>query len=766
MAPHHAQIPAGCISATADRRIPNEVAAPSGRVCHEVTRPGVDFATVDLENCHREPIHIPGYIQPHGLLFALDLQRRLTHVSRGAHAMLPGLPPLGAAWPISPSGLSEALWKAVSTALSDAETGQESAPLSLEVAFADAVFDAVIHANDDRLIVELEKRASAAVDLAAFALLAHRSMGQLRNRKDIATLLREAVSTVRQLTGFDRVMAYRFHQDESGEVAVEECVPELEPFLHRRFPASDIPVQARALYVRNPLRLIADVDDEQVQIDAEDPTARPLDLSHSVLRSVSPIHIEYLRNIQVQASMSLSIVVNGRLWGLIACHHGSAHRAPYAVRMTCDVLSQILSSSVQSSVERSASKRRIAAGVVIKQMTQALNAEAFASNFEGLAESLGHVIAFDASLCAYGGIRSKTELSNDTASLLLRWLDTGGDDNLVAIHEASKLPGPLQAALWPYCGLLAISIDRVNRGWIVLLRREQIETIVWSGIPAKLERIGPLGARLTPQGSLAEWRQTVEGTSIDWSEQELVIAHDLMEALGRAGAANAARLEMARAQMLAILGHDLRDPLQTIAMMGHMLEKGISSPQAGKRIATAIGRMQRLIGEVFEMSRLKAGLGLGLTLTLGDLVAFVRTLVEDAQLTHSESEVMMEAPPKVWTEFDPDRMAQVVSNLLSNARNHGVIGAPIWVRLSAESGQATLSVANQAPPIADAELGTLFDPFKPRSVGNARNPGGLGLGLYIASEIVKGHGGTLGYSHDGTWVTFTATLPQIAGMVP
>jgi len=654
------------------------------------------------------------------------------------------------------------LWKAVSAALSDAETGQESAPLSIEVASADAVFDAVIHANDNRLIVELEQRACPSRDLTEFALLAHRSMGQLRNRKDIATLLREAVSTVRNLTGFDRVMAYRFHQDDSGEVVAEERAPQLDPFLHRRFPASDIPVQARALYVRNPLRLIANVNDEQIPIDAEDPTERPLDLSHSVLRSVSPIHVEYLRNIKVHASMSLSIVVHGRLWGLIACHHGTGHRAPYAVRMTCDVLSQLLSSSVQSNVERGASKRRLAAGVVIKQMTQALSTENFASTFDGLASSLSEVIAFDASLCAYGGIRSKTVLPPDTASMLLRWLDAGGDHHVIAIHEANKLPEPLQAALRPYCGLLAICIDRINRGWIVLLRREQIETIVWSGIAAKLQRIGPLGARLTPQGSLAEWRQTVEGTAVDWTEQELAIAHEMMEALGRAGTANAARLEMARAQMLAILGHDLRDPLQTISMMGQMLQHGIASPHAayGKRIATAIGRMQRLIAEVFEMSRMKAGLGLGLSLVPGDLVAFVRTLVEDAQLAHPESEIRMESPPALTTLFDPDRMAQVVSNLLSNARNHGLIGEPIWVRLANEHGQAILSVANLAPPIADAELGSLFDPFKPRSIGNVRNPGGLGLGLYIASEVAKGHGGKLEYSHDGTRVTFTVTLPQ------
>ena len=733
-----------------------------------MTAKGVDLATVDLDNCHREPIHVPGFIQPHGLLFALNFQGWLTHVSRGAYETLPGLPLLGASWPVSSAGMHPELWKAVTAALNDGETGQESAPLKLEVAVemasGDVVFDAVIHVNDDRLIVELERRASSSTDLTAFALLAHRSMDQLRNRKDIAILLREAVSAVRQLTGFDRVMAYRFHADDSGEVVAEECLPELESFLHRRFPASDIPPQARALYVCNPLRLIADIDDDQVPIDAADATARPLDLTYSVLRSVSPIHIEYLRNIHVQASMSLSIVVHDRLWGLIACHHGVRHRVPYAVRMTCDVLSQVLSSSVQSNVERSAAKRRLAAVAVIERMAQALRKQTLASSVASDVEALGKVIDFDASLCVLSGFHLQSDLSVASAALLLRWLDAGGDSDVVAVHEACQLPELLQAALRPFCGLLALCIDRVNRSWIVLLRREQVQTIVWSGIPAKLQRIGPLGTRLTPQGSLAEWRQTVEGTAVAWSEQDRAIAYDLTEALGRAGAAQAARQARARAQMLAILGHDLRDPVHSISMMGELLERGAArSPvEYGARITSAIGRMKRLIGEVFEMSRVTSGLGLNLALVPGDLVAFISALVDDARMAHPESIILLESPSSLMARFDPDRMAQVMSNLLSNARNHGLSREPIWVRVADDAGCATLSVANLAPPIAQAQLGTLFDAFKPESVGNVRNPDGLGLGLYIASEVAKGHGGTLAYSHDGSRVTFTLALPRLA----
>jgi chemotaxis family two-component system sensor kinase Cph1 len=725
----------------------------------------IDFATVDLDNCHWEPIHVPGRVQPHGVLIALNLQGHLTHASQNAASMLPGLPALGAKLP---HGDDEAgaplrpLWEAIAAVLSDTVTGRESAPLNMEVASGSTVFDAVLHSHDSRIIVELERRASSAVDVAAFALLAHRSMGQLHSRKDIATLLGEAVRTVRQLTGFDRVMAYRFHPDDSGEVVTEEHEPGLEPFLHRRFPASDIPVQARALYVLNPLRLIADVNDEQVPIDAHDPAARPLDLSHSVLRSVSPIHIEYLRNIHVAASMSLSIIVHGRLWGLIACHHASAHRVPYAVRMTCDVLSRVLSSAVQSAVEGLAAKRRRASAEISKRLKDLLErTDDFASGFSAQVEALAHVIHFDDALCVYGGVRSASTLSADAASVLLQWLDAGKDD-LVVVQRADQLPEPVQNAVRPLCGLLALCIDRVNRGWIVLLRREQIQTIVWSGIPAKLERIGPLGVRLTPTGSMAEWRQTVEGTAVGWDDTDRAIAQDLLETLGPASAAKAARMAVAQAQLLAVLGHDLRDPLHTISMMGQLLELDGTDRQAGygKRIARAIGRMQRLLGEVFEMSRLKAGLGLALSVAPGDMAGFVRTLVEDADVAYPETEVLMDIPAVLEADFDPDRMAQVLNNLLSNARNHGVAGEAVWITLRDEAPHVVLQVANKAPPLPKAAIETLFDPFKPGSVGNVRNPGGLGLGLYIVSEIAKGHGGRIEYRYDGTRVIFTVTIPR------
>lgn len=739
------------------------ISGPGSRL---VKRAAVDLATVDLDNCHKEPIHIPGHVQPHGVLLALDFSGYLTHRSRNAADLLPDLPPLGTLLGLSHLGSDPALWNAIESALHDAETLHEDTSTTVEATIHAMALDVVVHTFDRRVIVELERRQPEHGDLASFALMAHRAMGRLRSRRDVATMLAEATTTIRALTGFDRVLAYRFQHDDSGEIVAEAKIDRLKPYLNRRFPAADIPVQARLLYVRNPLRLIANVHDEQVPIDTHDVSERPLDLSHSMLRSVSPIHIEYLKNIEVAASMSLSIVVAGRLWGLIACHHGEAHLVPYATRMACDVLSQVLSSSVQTAVERKAGIRRLGAAQVQRKLADSLaQQDNFAEGFAAQSDALRQVLPFDSAACSYGGTQwADSAMPVESVSPLLRWLETH-ELNLVSFHDAKALPAPLRAELEPLCGVLAFCFDRINKGWIVLLRREQIQKVTWSGPPDKVERMGPHGKRLTPAGSMAEWQQDVEGTSLPWDDADQAIARALLEELGRTAGLRAARNEMARSQLLAVLGHDLRDPLQTISMMGQLLERsGVDTstqPRFGKRITESIGRMQRLIGDVFDMSRLHAGLGLGLRHVPGDLAALIRGLVDDALVAHPLVPVIIDLPDTLVAEFDADRVAQAVGNLVSNARNHGIVGEKIWVKLGVDGRMAIIEISNTAPAIAADAVATLFDAFKPQSVGNVRNPGGLGLGLYIASEVAKGHQGGLAYSHDGERVCFRISIPLV-----
>ncbi|MDZ5457523.1 ATP-binding protein [Azohydromonas lata] len=725
----------------------------------QVLPPGT---VISLDNCDREPIHVPGAIQPHGALLALDRLGRLSHASANARALLGPLPafgqPLRASDLGSQAAAHELIREALRTNAVDGELGLRSAPMELD----GHCFDAVVHAHNQHVICEFERREQSAEERAAFAQKAYRSMGSLKRQPSIERLMEEAVAQIRDMTGFDRVMGYRFRHDDSGDVVAEARRDDLEPYLGRRYPASDIPAQARRLYVLNTLRLIADVTYEPVPLLAGDAASPPLDLSHSVLRSVSPIHVEYLRNLGVAASMSVSIVVGARLWGMIACHHMAPLQVPFAVRLACDVLAQLLASTVQSldakareaSVARAAWLRteligRVATGETVEDV---LVAEA-----PLIADNLG----CDALVVA-GGERLHVHGLVDAAwaQALLGAL-ARREGTLVHITRAEELPSSPDGAAPPatsrYCGVLALGYDRAGGGWLIGLRREQVQTIRWGGKPDKAIAHGPLGPRLTPRGSFAEWRETVHGTAVPWDETQLEIARQLLDALSRAHADRVMTLDRARTQLWAVLGHDLRNPLQSISMAAQVIGRAGSSERMNSVLRNSAHRMERLIADVLDISRLQSGLGLGMSFQCTDLVPLLEQLVEEVLVAYPETVIARKLPAQLRADVDAGRFAQVIANLLSNARQHGSGGIVIEARQ--EAGEAVIVVCNPSKPIPSDIAASLFDPFKRESLRNARNPSGMGLGLYIANQVARGHGGQLRYEARGNDVCFTLRLP-------
>jgi signal transduction histidine kinase len=237
----------------------------------------------------------------------------------------------------------------------------------------------------------------------------------------------------------------------------------------------------------------------------------------------------------------------------------------------------------------------------------------------------------------------------------------------------------------------------------------------------------------------------------------------MLSELLRASNARRAQTESTRAQLLAMLGHDLRDPLHSINMAGTLLERGSSignaQPTLGKRIQSSSNRMQRLIGQVLDMSRIDGGLGLGMVLEPIDLAALADDLVDEMRLAYPTITYEYATPGPTLVRADAGRMAQVLSNLLSNARHHGHVGHPIRVALHAGAGSATLEVANNGSPIAEELAATLFNPFKRTSLHNPQNRTGMGLGLYIVASIVREHEGEISYRHEGGQVVFSVRLP-------
>ena len=305
-------------------------------------------------------------------------------------------------------------------------------------------------------------------------------------------------------------------------------------------------------------------------------------------------------------------------------------------------------------------------------------------------------------------------------------------------------------------GSLAAGFDPGANGWLIALRREQIETVRWAGPPDEPIRTGPLGDRLSPRGSFDEWKQLVRDTAEDWSEIELEIASQVVSDLVRHAGIRHAENERARTQLLAILGHDLRDPLQSINMAAYVMQSRGVSPDLSGRILSTSDRMKNLVSHVLDLSRISAGIGLGLQRERADLGKLLDDLVDERRLSTPELDIQVRAARDLFVEFDAQRISQVVGNLLGNARHHGTPGHPIQVELAAEAGGALLRISNVAPPIPEDVASQLFVAFKQRGAGQTR---GLGLGLYIAHEIVTAHGGQLGYRYAEPNVVFEMRLP-------
>ena len=714
--------------------------------------------TVNLENCDREPIHIPGSIQPHGALIALDRLGRLTHVSENVRQLLgcelvPGTMLRADAF-ASDGQPQPAVYQAISDALH-----RERAARAFVAKVNGAEFDVVLNRNGDALICEFEGRESGA-DLSSFAQLAYGSLEELKRAASIQALLDTAVSAVREMTGFDRVMGYRFAYDDSGEVLSEARTDALDPFLGRRYPASDIPAQARRLYVLNTLRLIADVAYKPVPILAAAGRREPLDLSYSVLRSVSPIHVEYLTNMGVHASMSVSIVIGGKLWGMIACHHMAPKLVPYPVRMAVDVMAQVIAATIQSIT---ASERESAIARAAYFRSEAVSAVAEGVDIVELvvrdSSALKAALPSDALLLALdGAVRVDDGVDPEWAQAVCTWLNGHGDP-LVHVFSLADLPP------WPahvprderFCGLLALRLDERRGTWLVALRRERVLTIRWGGKPDKVIAHGPLGPRLTPRGSFDEWRETVRDTASPWNAIELEIATQLREALERAIAAKSAEQDALRSQVWAMLGHDLRNPLQSINMANRGIERGLDPDRLNSVIRNSTVRMNRLLSDVLDLSRLQRGQGLTFTMEQVDLGALLRQLLEEISVAHAAVAISSDIPERLLLQGDAGRLSQLFANLLSNARHHGRGDIAVSARVDAQG--IVVVVSNKGDPIPEALAASLFDPFKNSSLHNPRNRTGMGLGLYIAHQVAIGHSGTIDYVPGEGTVSFVVSLP-------
>ena len=485
---------------------------------------------VDLTNCDREPIHILGRVQSYGMLIAVTPDWIINHVSVNvadelSHSAedLIGMP------------LNEFMTRSV---VHDIRAGLQMLGTTdaIERMFAMDAFgngrkyDIGVHYSGRSIIMEFER--NDARDRQDQISVIRPMIDRIARARNTVQACDLAARQLKSFTGFDRVMVYRFDKDDSGEVVAEAVKPGMDSFKGLRYPASDIPKQARELYKRNLLRIISDVNDDGVEIiPARSPEGNPLDLSLSVTRAVSPIHLEYLRNMGVEASMSVSIIRRGKLWGLFACHHESPLTLPFEVRTAAELFAQLFSfvlDQKENDLERDHHRR--AQSVHDQIMTQLADGASLSENFEMIVEAIQNVIPFDSAIGWIDGqlLNVGRVPTPDQCLRLTRFLNTTAAGQVYATECLEKSFEPAADFADIACGALALPVSRVPRDYLVLFRQEIVRSVTWAGNPDKsVTATGKHGIRLTPRKSFEAWQEIVRHHSQPWKDEEIRAAETL-----------------------------------------------------------------------------------------------------------------------------------------------------------------------------------------------------------------------------------------------
>ncbi|MEL6553538.1 MAG: ATP-binding protein [Cyanobacteria bacterium J06621_11] len=822
-----------------------------------LTDPKLVGQTIELTNCDREPIHTPEKIQPHGIMLVLkDLTNRdltdkdltdrdsiddtgadldaldsdapldweIIQVSQNSHEHIGRSPEAMFGQPLS-SLLSEAQRQNIQSCL--AQDFEAVNPLRLNITVEDQPkwFTGIVHRSNDVILLELEPTATTeGISFFNFHALVKQPMGRVRQTTNLEELCQIAVQEVQKITGYDRVMVYRFDEDDSGSVIAEVAQPGLESYLGLQYPATDIPKQAKYLYLLNLLRLIPDINYQPVPLvsAATDSASADttVDMSMASLRSVSNLHVEYLRNMGVRATLAISLVRNNTLWGLLVCHHNSPRYLSYEMRTVCEFLGQVIALELNAKAENEDADYKLRLKAIQAYFLRTLpNSERLK---QGLTSDVQKLLAVTGATGAAFCEKEEISLFGKTPELpevqqMMAWISTQFEQNSV-YHTASlsAVYAPANDFKDSASGLLALAISKVQNLYVLWFRAEVLQTVNWAGNPEKFTEVDDRGElQLSPRKSFERWQQTVEATSKPWKQWEIEAALELRSAviglvLQKADELAELNSELTRSNVeldsfAYIASHDLKEPLRGIHNYSSFLiedygtelgEDGVDKLHTLMRLT---GRMEDLVNSLLHYSRLgRAALQLE-PVPLTDIVNGVIEVVniskpgDPATTNNSDAYNINFEVAKLLPVVMCDRtqVTELYTNLITNAikyndKDHkqieighyamseaiaqGII--PEETASSADNPAATAEqvidgvasnstvfyVRDNGIGIREKHIDSVFRIFK-RLHAQKRFGGGTGAGLTITKKIVERHKGRIWISSEyGAGSTFYFTL--------
>ncbi len=724
------------------------------------------------QNCDREQIHLLGHIQSHGVLLAIN-EANLTIAQVSVNTIqffnLPASSLIDQPLDILFSQ------EQINTLLSfwshkDLEAFNPT-KLTVTINRKKFGFQGVMHRSDGLLVLELEPLPKDIDSSLGFYYLAKAAAMNVRQAQDFDEMSNLLVQEIRKISGFDRVLIYKFEPDHSGVVIAEAKAHNLEPLLGLHYPSFDIPEIARQIYCKNWLRLIADLEDQSVPlIPFNNPlTEAPLDLSYSTLRSVSKFHIQYLRKMGVSASFSISLINADKLWGLVVCHHYASKYVDYETRKTCEFLGQIMSVEIVNKHEQYLKKAQAKIKSIQSKLKQNIlsSHQSLSSTFTRdmddllrLVNAQGAVIYLDGCISEFGQCPAQ-----DFTRSLIAWLESTAQDIFYTTCLSKDFPEAIEFQEQA-SGLLSISIKLNHTSYhIIWFRPEVVQTVNWAGDPTKLLDIDD-DLDPSPRRSFELWKETVKAKSLPWDEVETEAALELRSTLMLAAlefsqqalkqeAERSKVASQAKSNFLARMSHELRTPLNAILgctqLMSHEESLNNDLGEYVNIISYSSEHLLNLIDDVLEVSKIEAGKIL-LEETEFDLFLLLHNLQEMLQIKVKDKnlQLIFAIHPNLpkYIKTDERKIRQILLNLLGNALKFTSQG---YVILRVTLGEPKMvgskvilhfEVEDTGCGISPEEISNLFEAFVQTASGRESQTG-TGLGLVISQQFARFLGGQI-----------------------
>ncbi len=697
---------------------------------------------VDLTNCDKEPIHLINKIQLHGCMLIVDpisqkiigysdnFQKFIGHSSRS---------PLGKKLnTYFPARICQEVY-AVSTNTS----------IFREVTLNDQVFLVIFHNNGEQIIIEIELRDDS-INIIEQQMQLSKIFAELNIAEDVAEMCASAAGLIKRFTHYDRVMIYQFDEHWNGKVVAESKEEALESWLGLNYPASDIPKQARALFLSQGVRMVSDVNGSSIPVHIA--VQREVDFTKSELRAVSPIHIQYLQNMKVGATLTAAIVYNGELWGLIACHHYQKRCIDYYTRSSVKFLTQVFSTqlglrSTNLNLEKTNRSNRTRARLLEKlsanwNITKAL--ENNGEDFMKLTEATGAVVYFDGNLIVSGSTPDKDQIIKLLHSIKQSSAeDIFLTDNLEKRLQVTDLTNDI-------VGVLCIFMSTEQKDALLWFKEEITKRVTWAGNPKK--SVVDENGTLSPRKSFEKWKQIQKGYSKPWKPYEIasakamrehiseIILHKYEEMLELNDRLKAVNKELESFSYS--VSHDLRAPLRGISGFSQILSEQYFDvlDDFGKDALETIGRstkkMNTLIDDILSFSGLGKKDAQLSEFNMNNLVEEVLDYLNPKEV-YGNTDIVVQQELGMVTG-DRAMIFQLLSNLISNALKYSAKAPRPLITIGKKSGN--FFVKDNGIGFDMKHIEQIFGVFK-RLVNDDYE--GSGIGLAIAKRVVEKHSGKL-----------------------